>query len=87
MSSEPCKHCGGTGVEPDWDNMTALAVETRESLGLSKAEVARRARCSPNYVSDLESGKRRWDGEAARRVLEVLGLPMSYGTANGTARG
>lgn len=50
--------------------------QVREARGLSKAEVARRARLDQSLISKIESGREKpWPGQLARlaRVLRVRG--------------
>ena len=48
----------GTGRELDWVDFGRRVRRKREGMGLGLREVARRAGCSPAYLSDLEHGRR-----------------------------
>lgn len=67
-----CRHCGGKGVVPNAAFIGASMRTKRERLGLGVRQIARLARCSASYVSDLESGRRGWDGPVAQRISELL---------------
>ena len=70
---QPCPHCGGTGLIQDpvavGQEFRALRVKAK----LSAAEVARRIGVTPQYVCDLELGRRHWPHkqmEAYRMALK-----------------
>jgi len=49
----------------------------RQTLGLSQADVARRARVSRQWISELESGKPTAELALVIRLLDALGLDLS----------
>lgn len=71
-----CRHCGGDGCEIDPEEVGRIVRWKREGDGLALREVARRARCSAAYVSDLERGRRPWGGKVARLVLRIVGVDL-----------
>lgn len=67
-----CRRCGGTGREPFPEAMGWAARRRRERAGLTQAEVSVKAKVSPQYLCDLEKGRRSWSGDGAVRVLNAL---------------
>lgn len=57
---KPCPHCGGTGEVWYDERAGALLRGMRERTGLTAKDVAARLGISPQYLSDLERGRRRW---------------------------
>lgn len=49
----------------------------RQTLGLSQADVARRARVSRQWISEFESGKPTAELALVIRLLDALGLYLS----------
>lgn len=45
---------------------------------LSSAELAKRMGYTPQYVSDLLSGKRRWNEDTMSKACDVLGFELSF---------
>lgn len=74
--SEICHRCRGTGEEPDWRKFGVFVRNVRESSGIGLRQFAQMVGCSPTYISDLEHGKRSWQGIIARKILRKLGLPV-----------
>lgn len=50
------------------------AREWREKRGISQEELAERIGTSKGYVSDLESGKRRYNRDHVEAIVSALGL-------------
>ena len=48
------------------------AREARETKGLKLREAARALGFCASYISELELGKRNWDGKAARKYVAFL---------------
>lgn len=67
-----CKHCGGTGEEPDQKSLCAEMRERRKALGFTLAGLSRELGISPQYLHDMEKGRRPWNSE---RVKTILALP------------
>lgn len=71
----PCSRCGGTGVEPDSERIASRIRAARKERGWGVREVARRAHCSPSFVSYIERGAIAGvGGEKTAAVLDALGL-------------
>lgn len=69
---KPCSHCGGSGRCLD-DKAIGMALrEKREGQEISGREIARRLGYSAAYLSDMELGRRCWNGEKVKRYLTVL---------------
>lgn len=75
---EACRRCGGSGTEPDMKAFGEAVRAEREKRGWSLREFARRARCSPAYVHDVEYGRRggKFSGEATERIMNLLDLEV-----------
>ena len=56
----------------------AWMVERRKKLGLTQIEVARMAKISPNYLSQLETGKREGKGDVLLNLSKTLGVPLEW---------
>lgn len=68
----PCKHCDGTGRVPDDREIGRKMRRRRIEVGLSLRALAARLGLSPAYLSDLETGRRRWSPLNQKRYWEVL---------------
>ena len=77
---QQCKHCGGSGLEPDNKAIGIAMRQKRQAAGLSGREVARLLRFSPAYISDLELGRRAWSKTLRTRYLEALDHAASRAT-------
>lgn len=69
-----CTRCRGSGKEPDWRALGQSVRKSREAKGLGLREVARAVQVSASFLSDLELGRRSWQGNKARAVLTLLGV-------------
>jgi len=69
-----CTRCRGTGKEPDWRALGQAVRVKREAKGFGLREVARAVQVSASFLSDLELGRRSWQGNKARAVLTFLGM-------------
>ncbi len=72
MKTLPCRHCNGTGKEPD---QRALGVEMRRkrvAANKSLREVAIAMEFSAPYLSDLELGRRLWNSELIASFEKAL---------------
>ncbi len=70
-----CPHCEGVGkVFADHRAVGAQMRRMRVDKGLDAKEVAMRMRLSPQYVNDLEHGRRDWTLSLARRYWAALGV-------------
>ena len=63
----------GIGRPIDWPAFGKRVRDGREAKGLGLREVARRAGCSPAYLSQLERGEMPWIGPKAKRVIAIAG--------------
>jgi len=71
-----CPRCGGSGRIANPAATGALFRGARLAQGLSLRAVARRARFSAAYVSDLERGRRAWTLAAQLRIGRAIsGMP------------
>lgn len=66
-----CKHCGGTGVEPDQSSLSTAMRGKRRALKFTLAEMAAKLKISPQYLHDMERGRRRWSVERVKAVEEI----------------
>lgn len=65
-------------TEPADGGLATRLTALRESAGLTKAELSRRAQVSPAYVSELEGGQgRRPSGEVLFRIAEALDVTVA----------
>lgn len=55
-----CKHCGGTGKEPDWREQGEQMRQVRKKQKMTLRELARRLKITPAYLSDMENGRRQY---------------------------
>ncbi len=53
-------------------------VECRKACGITASELARRAKCSKSYLSELEHGKRGVGAELLLSLANVLGVSMDW---------
>jgi predicted transcriptional regulator len=67
-----CKHCGGTGKEPDHRKIGATMRAIRETFHRSLKSVAQDLCISPSYLSDLELGKRGWNEKLKQRFKQIV---------------
>lgn len=58
----------------------------RQALGLSQAEIARRARVSRQWISEFESGKPTAELRLVIQLLDALGLWLSIDERDADAR-
>lgn len=73
----PCPHCDGTGRKPDYRILGAKVRAARKRKKLGFRECARLVGCSAQHLSDMEYGKRGWNGPAAQRALAIVGIGES----------
>ena len=71
-TGEVCHHCHGTGTEPDLRRLGATVRAARLRHGWTLRQLAKQARATPAYLSDLERGRRSWAGAKARNVLRLV---------------
>lgn len=72
MKMLPCRHCNGTGKEPD---QLALGTEMRRKRVAAKKslrEVAIAMNFSAPYLSDLELGRRLWNADLMAAFEKAL---------------
>lgn len=50
-----------------------------ESVGINRAELARRLKCSQQYLADIVSGRTRIGGRTAEKLVKLSGGGVSYG--------
>jgi predicted transcriptional regulator len=53
--------------------------QRRVELGLSQADLAKRAKTSQAFISQLETERKKLAPVAVRRILTVLGLELKAG--------
>lgn len=68
----PCPHCDGYGQIVDNAAMGAWVRERRERRGFLAIDLAKRLDISPQYLNDLENGRRRWRPHLVMSVKELL---------------
>lgn len=66
----PCPSCLGTGRVPDHARLGCQARNRRQAYDLNQIELARRMRISVTYLSELERGRRKWNLELWRKLVE-----------------
>lgn len=49
---------------------------------ITSAELARRMGCTPQHVSDLLSGKRRWNETTLMKACDALELQLAFVSAD-----
>jgi transcriptional regulator with XRE-family HTH domain len=81
--SQPCPWCGGrsTALNGAWLR------SVREDEGVSLRAMARRAKVSAAYLSDVERNRRGLSGRghASDRVRKAYGIPASSAPRRGVA--
>jgi transcriptional regulator with XRE-family HTH domain len=56
----------------------AVLKQIRETKGLSQLDLAKRAKVSQGYLSDLEAGQKKNPGiETLRKIAKALGVPVT----------
>ena len=56
----------------------AVLKQIREAKGLSQLDLAKRAKVSQGYLSDLEAGEKKNPGiETLRKIAKALGVPVA----------
>jgi transcriptional regulator with XRE-family HTH domain len=56
----------------------AVLKQIREAKGLSQLDLAKRAKVSQGYLSDLEARQKKNPGiETLRRIAKALGVPVT----------
>ena len=68
----PCVRCHGAGTEPDPGKEGSLFRSMRQDIGMGVRELARRAVCSPAYVTIIESGESLQRGDVATRLWKIV---------------
>jgi HTH-type transcriptional regulator/antitoxin HipB len=68
-------------------DLAAAVRGRRDDLGLSQAEVAKRARVSRKWVYEFEAGKPAAEFGLLLRVLDALGLVLEVGASPDTVTG
>ncbi len=61
MKTLPCRHCNGTGKEPDQRALGMAMRQKRITAKKSLRAIAVAMDCSAPYLSDLELGRRTWN--------------------------
>jgi HTH-type transcriptional regulator/antitoxin HipB len=64
------------------NDLAAVLRGRRLALGVSQADLARRAGVSRQWLSELEHGKRRAELGLVLAVLDALGLQLDIGEAS-----
>jgi DNA-binding XRE family transcriptional regulator len=68
---------GRTGPQPLWRQVAGDVVrERRRTLGLRLRDVADRAGISPQYLSEVERGRKEPSSEMLSSICGALGLPL-----------
>lgn len=68
MPNDMCPKCGGTGVKIDNVNLRLR----RLNSGKPAKEVAVKMRITQQYLSDLERGRKDWNGDLLARFNKAL---------------
>lgn len=69
----PCEHCEGTGHRWDDKALGKFLTERRQKLGLTQKAVAKALMgISPQYLADLEKGRRAWATWHVRAYVRIL---------------
>lgn len=71
--SKTCHCCGGTGVDIDGVITGESMRDLRLALRLNQSSVAKELGVSNSYVSQLESGKRKWTPELLKAYRKACG--------------
>ena len=74
-----CHRCHGTGVEPDWKKLGWQVRCERVRRGLTLTTMAKRLGVSKAHLSDMELGRRSWQGPTGRRYLKRFGIATHPG--------
>lgn len=69
-----CRHCKGTGQQPNWRKMGRLLRKRRVKAGVALRELARQTGMSPAHLSDMELGRRSMGGPKAQLALAKFHL-------------
>ena len=67
-----CQRCNGTGNEPNQVAIGQTLRGLRLSSGLSLREMARRVGLSHSFLSQLETGSRRWRRSVLKRYEQAI---------------
>lgn len=69
---KPCPRCGGTGQVWNSFRLGVDLAKRRVKAGLTGREVAKEMGISPQYLSDLEKGRRSWTEPLRARYLVAM---------------
>lgn len=72
MDHSACPRCMGTGSNSVHLKTGSDFKERRKSAGVSMREIAKSAKWSIGYISDLEQGKRLWTSARIARYETAL---------------
>lgn len=65
-------------------NFSEVVKEALVQKNMKNAELARKVGHSPQYISDLLSGARRWNEDTINKVCDALNLTIKYESAEET---
>lgn len=57
-------------------NFTDIAKKSMEAQGIKPSELARKMGYSPQYITDLLAGHRRWNETTMDKACQVLGIKI-----------
>lgn len=72
IKTMPCQNCNGTGRIVDPRSFGASLRASRERVGLTLREMARRLSLSPPFVSDVEQGRRSFSEQNLEKYQTVI---------------
>lgn len=58
MKTNPCRHCNGSGKEPDRDAVGPALVKLRKASNVKQKDIAEFLDISAGHLCDIESGKK-----------------------------
>lgn len=77
LPTEDCDRCLGTGVQPSFSGAELRTLRVNASL--SQPELGKLVDLAPQYVSDVENGRRKLSPERAGRWLAACGVKSPWG--------
>ena len=70
-----CRCCKGTGKTYDHRAIGRSVQIARKAAGLKLRDVSIRSGYTVSYISDLEQGRRNWNGDLYDRITTAIELP------------
>lgn len=59
-------------------DFSRIVKQRMAELSVTNSELARRSGYSPQYISDLLSGDKRWNETTMNKVCEALGIEVRF---------